>query len=95
MEQILNYIRPELLILVPVLYLAGTAFKKSELVKDKHIPVLLGILGTALALLYILSADAKESDTTMMIFSAVTQGVLCAGASVYANQLVKQSGKEE
>ena len=95
MEQILNYIRPELLILVPVLYLAGMAFKKSELMKDKHIPVLLGVLGTVLAMLYVYSTDAKDSDTAMMIFSAVTQGVLCAGTSVYANQIVKQSKKEE
>ena len=95
MEQILNYIRPELLILVPVLYLAGMVFKKSEFVKDKYIPVLLGVLGTVLAMLYVYSADAKNTDTTMMVFSAVTQGVLCAGASVYANQIVKQSKKEE
>ena len=31
----------------------------------------------------------------MLVFSALTQGVLIAGASVYVNQLIKQTAKQE
>ena len=91
-----EFIRPELLVLIPVLYLYGVALKKSK-VTDKHIPWLLGVASVILSFLYI----AATSDTTgwqetlMAVFSGVTQGVLCAGASVYVNQLVKQAGKSE
>ena len=44
MEQITNYIKPELLVVAIVLYLIGVAGKKSELIKDKYIPLILGIL---------------------------------------------------
>ena len=97
MEQIINYIYPELLILVPVLYLIGAGFKKSELVQDKQIPLLLGVLGIVLSLLYIFSVQVGTpcANRLTAVFTAITQGVLCAGASVYVNQVIKQSGKEE
>lgn len=37
MEQILEYIKPELLILIPVLYFLGQSIKKSETVNNKYI----------------------------------------------------------
>ena len=42
-EAFKEFIKPELLILIPVLYLIGIGMKKSE-VKDKFIPLLLGIV---------------------------------------------------
>ena len=47
-----EYIKPELLILIPVLYLIGIAIKKSALA-DKFIPVVLGAVAVVLAGLYI------------------------------------------
>ncbi len=44
MEQITEFIKPEAAILVPVLYFIGVGIKKSE-VKDKYIPLILGVLG--------------------------------------------------
>ena len=35
----LEYIKPELLILVPVLYVIGMAIKKTALISDKLIPL--------------------------------------------------------
>lgn len=96
MEQILNYIKPELLILIPVLYFIGMAFKKSAL-KDKFIPLVLGFAGVLLSVLYVLATSAFDTWQSVLlgVFTAITQGILCAGTSVYANQLYKQSGKEE
>ncbi|HBS60936.1 MAG TPA: hypothetical protein DEA44_16940, partial [Firmicutes bacterium] len=47
-----EFIRPELLVLVPVLYLIGMGIKKSA-AKDKWIPVVLGIAGVVLASAYL------------------------------------------
>ena len=41
-EAFKEFIKPELLILIPVLYLIGIGMKKSE-IKDKFIPLLLGM----------------------------------------------------
>lgn len=90
-----DYIKTELLILVPVLYFIGIGLKKSKL-SDKYIPVLLGITAVVLSAVWIISTtvicDIKQAG--LALFTAITQGVLIAGASVYVNQLYKQSNKE-
>ena len=95
-EMLKEFIKPELLIMIPVLYLIGMALKKSQ-VADKHIPWILGIASVILSLLFVVSTSVINSwqETLMIIFTGTTQGILCAGASVYINQLVKQSGKVE
>lgn len=92
-----DYIAPELVVLVPVLYLLGAGLKKSQYVADKHIPAILGAAGIVLAALYILATTtfAGWQTAVMAVFTAVVQGVLCAGGSVFVNQLVKQSAKTE
>lgn len=50
-EIILNYVKPELVILAVALYLLGIALKKTELIKDKYIPLVLGVFGIVLALM--------------------------------------------
>ena len=91
-----EYIKPELFILIPVLYFIGMAIKKSA-VKDKFIPFILGAIGIFTAGLYLLTVfdfdDGKSVATAL--FTAITQGVLCAAASVYVDQLIKQSLKTE
>lgn len=90
-----EYIRPELLVLIPVLYLIGMGLKKST-VADKLIPSVLGIVSVVLAGLYLLATGsfAGWQEVLTAVFTAITQGVLIAGASVYVNQIVKQSGKK-
>lgn len=96
MDFLKEFIKPELLILVPVLYILGIGMKKST-VKDKLIPALLGGIGIVLSLLWVLGTSELLGwrDVLLAGFSAVTQGILAAGASVYCNQLVKQGEKEE
>ena len=91
-----EFIKPELLVLIPVLYLIGSAVKKSK-IADKFIPWILGGVSVALSALWVFAtcAIATPADISMAIFTAITQGVLVAGASVYINQLVKQTGKDE
>jgi putative effector of murein hydrolase len=91
-----EFIKPELLVLIPVLYLYGVGLKKSQ-VADKYIPILLGIASVVLSFLWIVATSVLNGwqEVLMAIFLGITQGVLCAGASVYVNQIFKQSGKEE
>lgn len=53
MEQVINYVKPELLVVTVVLYFIGMGMKKSEVIKDKHIPMILGILGIVICDLYL------------------------------------------
>ena len=90
-----EYIKSELLILIPVLYFIGMGLKKSK-IPDKFIPLLLGIASTILSAIWVFAtSDVKCSkDIALAIFISVTQGVLLAGTSVYVNQLYIQSKKE-
>ncbi len=91
-----EYIKPELLILIPVLYLIGAATKKSN-TPDKFIPWILGAISIVLSALWIFASSpiTTGAEIAIAIFTAITQGVLIAGASVYVNQLAKQTRKEE
>lgn len=91
-----EYIKPELVVLAPVLYLIGMGLKKSA-VSDKLIPAILGITGIILAAIYVLATGGATTpqEILLAVFTAITQGILAAGASVYVNQIVKQSKKEE
>lgn len=93
---ITEYIKPELLVLIPVMYLVGVAIKKSE-VKDKIIPWILGAISIVLSAIYTLATSDLNTAANILlaVFTAITQGVLIAGASVYINQLVVQTKKDE
>lgn len=95
-EMIKEFIKPELLVLIPVMYLIGVALKKSQMA-DKHIPLILGVASVVLSLLFIVATSDINGyqDAIMAVFSGLTQGILCAGASVYVNQVIKQSNKTD
>jgi multidrug transporter EmrE-like cation transporter len=83
-----------LLILVPVLYCIGAALKKSKL-PDKWIPLALGMCGILLSAIWVIATSelTNAQEVAYAVFTAVTQGVLAASGSVYANQLYLQSKK--
>jgi hypothetical protein len=85
-----EYIKPELLILVPVLYVIGMILKNTERVDDRYIPAILGEVGMVLAMLWAISTEGLSG---IGVFTGMTQGILAAGMAVYTNQLVKQSRK--
>lgn len=87
-----EFVKPELLLLIPVLYALG-AFIKGSKCPDYHIPFILLGVGVVLSVLYLFSVsdliDAKAVAT--LLFTGITQGVLAAGAAVLVNQLFKQA----
>ena len=97
MDQIMEYVKPELMIVAIALYILGMFLKQTTMVLDKYIPVILGIVGIVLCAIWVFATTSVSSpqDIALAIFTAVIQGILVAGASTYVNQIVKQSGKEE
>lgn len=92
---ITSYIEPELLITVPVLYALGAMIKRSELA-NRLIPLILGGMGVVLATVYSFSVSevSGAKEVLGLLFAGVTQGLLCASASVYANNIIKQMKKD-
>ena len=92
-----EFIRPELLVLVVVLYLIGVALKTSKRIRDNYIPIVLGVIGILLALLYLAAVSdlGTPQAITAYLFAGITQGILAAGGSVYANQIYKQAMKSD
>lgn len=90
------YIKPELLILAPVLYLIGIALKKSRFA-DRWIPCLLGTVSVFLCAVWTFATSEINSmrDVALALFIAMTQGVLIAGTDVYISQLYIQSHKNK
>lgn len=97
MEQIMKYVKPELVVVAIVLYFIGMWLKKAETVADKYIPIILGVIGIAIYGIYVVATCSLSGvqNIAMAVFTAIVQGVLVAGLSTYANQIFKQLSKEE
>lgn len=97
MENIMDFIKPELLALVPALYIIGAFLKSAQWFADKAIPAVLGLAGVLLAALWVAGTSDMSTlqDHLLAIFTALVQGFMCAGAAVYCNQIVKQTKKED
>lgn len=95
MEQIINYVKPELIVVAVVLYFIGIGLKKSETVADKYIPLILGVAGIVLCAIWVLATCPIDTgqNIAMAVFTAIIQGILVAGLSTYVNQIIKQSQK--
>lgn len=91
-----EFIKPELLILIPVLYVVGIGLKKSKL-SDALIPLVLGGIAIVLSAAWVIATSdiSTLKDVAYALFISVTQGILSAGASVYVNQLYVQSKKKD
>ena len=91
----MELIRPEMLTLIPVLYLIGVALKRAEVFENKYIPLGLGLLGVLLGAAWLLVFRDEEYNVLQSLLMGAVQGILCAGCSVYANQLYKQLKEKE
>ena len=94
MEEITSYISPELLVLVPALFLVGMAIKRYGS-DDRVIPLVLGLLGMLLACLYGIANMKGGDSVAMVLFTGLLQGIFCAAGAVFAHQNYKQLTKEK
>ena len=92
----ISYIKPELLILVPVLYIVGMGIQKSK-IKNNRIPLILGVIAILLSTLWVFSTSLVQSwqEAIYAVYISITQGILAAGASVYAHQFYVQTKKKQ
>lgn len=97
MEQIMNYVKPELIVVAIVLYFIGVWMKKTEKISDKYIPLILGGIGIVLSAVYVIATSdlSGTKNIAMAVFTAIVQGILVAGLSTYVNQTIKQLNKTE
>jgi len=97
MEQVMNCVKPELIVVAIVLYFIGIGLKQAQTVKDKNIPLILGGVGIVICAVYVFATCkcGTPQDIAMAVFTAITQGVLVAGLSTYVNQIKKQANKNE
>lgn len=97
MEQIMNYVKPELVVVAIVLYFIGMWLKQAAFIKDKYIPLVLGIVGIFVCGIWVMATAsfATGQDIASAIFASITQGILVAGLSTYVNQIFKQLNKDE
>lgn len=96
MEQITNYVKPELIVVAIALYFVGMALKQAQAVKDKYIPLILGGINIAICAIYVFATCLQyRTGYCNGNFTAITQGILIAGLSTYVNQIVKQANKDE
>lgn len=97
MDQIMNYVKPELVVVAIVLYFIGMWLKQSQALKDKYIPLVLGIVGIFVCGIWVMTTAsfATGQDIALAVFTAIVQGILVAGLSTYVNQIFKQLNKEE
>ena len=97
MEEIMSYVKPELLIVAIVLYFLGMWLKQAAFFKDKYIPLVLGIIGIVVCGIWVAATASfvAGQDILAAVFASITQGILVAGLSTYVNQIFKQLTKEE
>lgn len=92
---IMDYVKPELIVVAIVLYIIGVGLKKTDSVKDNYIPYILGIGGIVLCAIWVLANSPLGTiqEILMAVFTSIVQGILVAGLSTYVNQLIKQVKK--
>ena len=80
-EEILKeFLDEKLFILIPVLWVIGAIIKQTEYVKSNFIPWILVII--SIAYVFLLTGNITD---------ALVQGIIVAGITVLAHQLVKQT----
>lgn len=83
-----KYTKPELVVLVPVLYIITTILEKSK-VSSIIIPYIVGGVSILLAGIYTIATAPSYSVSVVLqsVFVSVTQGILYTGASLYIDNI--------
>ena len=92
-----EYIKPELLVVAVVLYFIRLGIQKTEIVKEKFIPILLGGISILISTIYVIATTQINGyqEVMMAIFTSIIQGILVAGISVYAQKIIENRKKDK
>lgn len=96
MEELMTYIKPELLVVSVVLYLLGTALERTGWIAEKYIPITLCIAGVVICGIWVLSTShlAGLQSVLLAVFTSVVQGILVTGLTVGSHTLLTGKKKE-
>jgi uncharacterized membrane protein YagU involved in acid resistance len=86
-SMIIDYIKPGLLILVPVLWYIGTQLKATKQIQDWVIPFVLMLISIVLAVTYVLSFEGISATG---LWVGIVQGLVIAMAEGQLYQYYKQ-----
>ena len=87
---VLEFVRPELLILIVFIWALGLFLKKAPWFKDEwKIPFISLFVGNAFAVLYI-ALVLNEGFTWPVVISAIIQGTIIAALAVFGYESLKQ-----
>ena len=92
-NDILQHIRAEMLMIIPVLIVIGKILKESAFLKNKYIPLVLAVISIILSVGWIFAYTTE--NTVQAIIDGFIQGILLAGAAVCSHQIFKQYKKDE
>ena len=97
MEQLMDYVKPELIVVSVALYFIGMWLKQAAFIKNKYIPLIIGVIAVLLCSIWVLATCTLSTgqDVALAVFTAIVQGILVAGLSTYVNQFIKQMKKDE
>ena len=79
-ELLKEFIKPELLIIIPALYIVGVGLKKISLFPNRFIPLILGASSVVLCILYILATSITfdwQSVLLGCVYGYCTRHTLC------------------
>ena len=82
---VVSYIVENKLILIPVLYIINYIIKKTMIVSEKFIPLIL--LGVGILISVLMGGDS--------IINNVVQGILVTGATVLTDQIIVQTKNKD
>lgn len=88
---LLDYIKPELLVLVPILWYFGTKIKASKKIEDWAIPFILMGISVLIALSYVLIISGLNG---MAVWVGTMQGLAIAALEGYLYQVYKQAANK-
>ena len=89
LESVIDFIRPELVILIAVLIIGGWFLKSAPGIPDWSIPFVLLLASIVITTLYVCSVLGEGYSLASMV-TAFIQAVLISGMAVYGNQVYKQ-----
>ena len=87
MEELTQYIKADFAVLVAVLYCIGRGLKAIQRFPNQFISAT-HVLRDWTACLSVVSRYASYGNWAAALFEGVVQGVLCAGMSVYLNEVI-------
>lgn len=92
--QVIEFIRPELFILVVFLWCLGLFLKKVPWFKAEWmIPLILLIVSLVFTIIY-LAIVMSEGFTSAVFVIGIIQGVILAAVTVFGNEVIKQVVKK-